>query len=85
MRGIRAQGPSPWSLQSGSLHVAPTLLLANCVTLLVFKKLFIYFWLHWVFIAACGLSLVAVSGEYCLVAVCGLLTAMASVVAEHRL
>ena len=24
--------------------------------------LFIYFWLHWVFIAACGLSLVAASG-----------------------
>ena len=25
--------------------------------------LFIYFWLHWVFIAACGLSLVAARGE----------------------
>ena len=25
---------------------------------------FIYFWLHWVFIAACGLSPVAVSGGY---------------------
>ena len=24
----------------------------------------IYFWLHWVFVAACGLSLVAVSGDY---------------------
>ena len=35
-----------------------------------FKKnlfiLFIYFWLHWVFVAACGLSLVAVSGDYSL-------------------
>ena len=36
---------------------------------LIFKKifyfyLFIYFWLRWVFVAACGLSLVAVSGGY---------------------
>ena len=28
-----------------------------------------YFWLHWVFIAACGLSLVAMNGDYSLVAV----------------
>ena len=28
-----------------------------------FLKL-IYFWLHWVFVAACGLSLVATSGGY---------------------
>ena len=27
--------------------------------------LFIYFWLHWVFVAGCGLSLVAESGGYC--------------------
>ena len=27
-----------------------------------FINLFIYFWLHWVFVAACRLSLVAVSG-----------------------
>ena len=85
MRGIKADWPSPWSLQSGSLHAAPTLLLANCVTLLVLKKVFIYFWLHWVFVAVCGLSLVAVSGEYSGVAACGLLTAVGSVVAEHRL
>ena len=26
--------------------------------------LFIYFWLRWVFVAACGLSLVAVSGGF---------------------
>ena len=37
--------------------------------------LFIYFWLCWVFVAACGLSPVAVSG---------LLIAVASLVAEHR-
>ena len=28
--------------------------------------LFIYFWLHWVFVAARGLSLVAASGHYSL-------------------
>ena len=28
--------------------------------------LFIYFWPHWVFIAACGLSLVVASGGYSL-------------------
>ena len=36
-------------------------------SLLFFKKCFIYFiyfWLRWVFIAACGLSLVAVSRGY---------------------
>ena len=30
------------------------------------KYLFIYFWLHWVFIAACGLSLVVASRAYSL-------------------
>ena len=25
---------------------------------------FIYFWLHWVFVAACGLSLVVASGAW---------------------
>ena len=29
-----------------------------------FLKKFIYFWLHWVFVAACGLSLAAVRGSY---------------------
>ena len=31
-----------------------------------------YFWLHWVFVAACGLSLVAVSRGYSSLRVCGL-------------
>ena len=30
----------------------------------LFIYLFIYLWLHWVFVAACGLSLVAASGGY---------------------
>ena len=29
-----------------------------------FKRNFIYFWLHWVFLAVRGLSLVAASGGY---------------------
>ena len=29
-------------------------------------NLFIYFWLRWVFVAVCGLSLVAASGGYSL-------------------
>ena len=32
-----------------------------------FLILFLYFWLHWVFIATCGLSLVAARGGYSLV------------------
>ena len=48
--------------------------------------LFIYFWLRWVFVAACRLSLVAESGGGLLfVAVHRLLIAVASLVAEHRL
>ena len=41
--------------------------------------------LLWVFVAALGLSLVVVSGDYSLVAVLGLLTVVASLDAEHGL
>ena len=41
--------------------------------------------LHWVFIAALGLSLVAVSGDSSLVTVQGLLIALTSLAAQHRL
>ena len=55
----------------------------------MFKKLLIYlviyFWLLWVFVAACTLSLVAVSWGYSRVAVCGLLIVVASLVVEHVL
>ena len=40
---------------------------SNCALFLFnafLKFLFIYFWLHWVFVAAHGLSLVAASGGY---------------------
>ena len=47
-------------------------------------SLFFFFWLRWVFIAACGLSLVAANGLL-FVAICGLLIAVASLVAEHGL
>ena len=53
---------------------------------LPFIYLFIYLWLRWVFVAACGLSLIALSGGYSsLAAVRGFLIAMASLVAEHEL
>ena len=41
----------------------------------------IFFWLHWVFIAACEFSLVAASGDYSLIAVLGLLIVVVSLVA----
>ena len=44
-----------------------------------------YFWLWWVFIATCKLSLVAVTRGYTLVAVHGLPIAVASLVGEHGL
>ena len=49
------------------------------------KMISFYFWLHSVLVAAGGLSLVAVSRGCSLVAAQGLLTAVASLVAEHRL
>ena len=49
------------------------------------KKLFLYFWLHWVCLALWGLSLVVASGVLRFIAVHRLLTAVASLVAEYRL
>ena len=42
------------------------------------------FWLHWVFVATHGLSLVVVSGGYFLAVVLGLLIVVASLIAAHR-
>ena len=50
-----------------------------------FLENFFFFWLHWVFVAARGLSLVVVSRGLLFIAVCGLLIAVASLVAEHGL
>ena len=47
--------------------------------------LFVYFTLCWAFIAVCGLSRAVASRGCSLAAVHGLLTAVASLVAEHRL
>ena len=44
-----------------------------------------YFWLCWVFVAACGLSLVAASVGYSLLPCVGFLIAVVSPVAEHGL
>ena len=43
----------------------------------------IYFWLCWVFVAACRFSVVAVNGGYSLIAMCGLLIEVVSLVVEH--
>ena len=56
------------------------------ILLKIFKIILsIYFWLHWVFVAVLRLSLVAASGGYSLAVVLRLLTAVASLVAEHGL
>ena len=49
-----------------------------------FLKLFIYFWLFWVFVAAHRLSLVVMSRGYSLLGLLKLLVAVASLVAERR-
>ena len=43
------------------------------------------FWLYWVSVAVCRLSLVVTRKGYPLIAVCRLLVAMASLIAEHWL
>ena len=58
---------------------------AENLTKWIFKTLFLYFWLSWVFTAACELSPVVASGGYSLTAMCRLLTAAAPLVAEHGL
>ena len=62
--------------------------LGDWITLFLLKKIidlfYIYFWLHWVSIAVHRLPLVSARGGFSLVAVCRLLLAMPSLVAEHR-
>ena len=52
---------------------------------LFLKLLFIYLWLHWVFVAKPGLSLLVASEGYTPVAACGSLIVVASFVSEHGL
>ena len=68
---------------SGSVRVAANGIAVPFLWLSALKKRFIYFWLCWIFLAACRLSLVAESGSYSLVGVHGLLTAVASLFAER--
>ena len=60
------------------------LIFTSDISLFIYFLNFIYFWLHWVFIAACRLSLVVVSGGFscCRARALG---ARASVVAAHGL
>ena len=67
---VKAPSPTYWTT-SEFLHFS-------------FFFFFFMFWLHLVFIAVRGLSVVAASEGYSIVAVWGLLTAVASLVAEHR-
>ena len=53
--------------------------------LLLLTYLFIYLWLHWVFVAACGLFSSCSERGLLFVAVCELLIAVASLVAEQGL
>ena len=70
------------SWEEKSLHHTDFIFLM--ISVLFLTDLFIFFWLYGVFVAACGLSLVAGSGGYSLAAVSRLLIAVASLV-EHRL
>ena len=47
--------------------LTPPLQLKLFTNVIFLKELFIYFWLRWVFVATCRLSLVAASGGYFLV------------------
>ena len=51
---------------------------------LIYLFIYLFIWLHWVFVAVCQLSLVAASWGYS-VAVRGLLIVVASLVVEHGL
>jgi len=52
--------------------------------ILFVSNLFIYLWLHWIFVAAGRPSPVVVNKTCSLIVVLGLLTVVASPVAEHR-
>ena len=56
----------------------------DCFSLSLLKR-FVDLWLPWVFVTACGLSLVVVSGGYSRVGVHELLGTMVSLVAEHEI
>ena len=70
-----------WVIDNGLILIFFFVLL--CVFYFIY--LFIYLWLRWVFVAACGLFSSCGKWRLLFVVVCGLLTAVASLVAEHGL
>ena len=71
------------SQSPNSSHATPFPLSIH--TFVLNKCAFFFFWLHWVFIAVHGLFSSCNELGLLFVAVCGLLTAVASLVAEHGL
>ena len=57
----------------------------NFTFIFIYLFIYLFFCLSWVFAAVHGLSLVAASGGLLFIAVCRLLTVVASLVAEHGL
>ena len=74
----------PLSLKGSVYLLLYSTLRVTRFTLFFFFNINLFIWLHWVFVAACGLSLVVASGGYS-VEVRGLLIAVASLVEEHGL
>ena len=59
----------PPAKEMSSIHLPPVmwlyfLIIKHTSEASFFKNIYLFIWLCWVFIAACGLSLVAVSGGY---------------------
>ena len=75
VHGVSSRGPNSWTRLSNLSHSF------SSINLFVF----VYFRLHWVFVAACELSPVAASRSYSLSVVLRFLIVVVSRVAEHRL
>ena len=70
---LSAGSPVICSLKPSTWHTRPPVEFPYSFTFfLIKKKLCIYLWLRWVFVAACGLSLVAASSSHSLVVLCRL-------------
>ena len=62
----RAESHGHTCLHGWGEGMEPRVLLVEIFFLINLFILFIYFWLHWVFVAVCGFSLVAASESYSL-------------------
>ena len=56
-----------------SIMVYNRIFLKRYMYFFFFTLFYLFIWLHWVFVAACGLSLVAASGGYSLLQCAGFL------------